>query len=60
MFVAFYVAYVAWLASHASGETARAELIAGSMAFIVPLTLATIFVFAWREWRTRPGSGAGV
>jgi cation:H+ antiporter len=53
LFLGYYVAYTTYLILDASGH-ASLPLYSGMMVgFVLPLTVVTLGVIAWREWRAR-------
>jgi cation:H+ antiporter len=55
LFFAYYLAYTTYLILHAGQHTALPTFAAAMVRFVLPLTFATLAVFAWRHWR-RPAS----
>lgn len=55
MFLAYYVAYTAWLVMTARDDALRDEFGMVMRLVVLPLTVATLGAIAWREWRARHG-----
>lgn len=55
LFLAYYVAYTAYVVLAASSHDALPAFSAGMAWFVIPLTLATVLVVAWREGGARRG-----
>jgi len=51
MFLGYYVAYLTYLTLHAVGHEAVDELRFAMVAFVMPLTAATVGVLVWRTLR---------
>lgn len=56
LFLAYYVAYTAWLLLAAQQHAATAAYGKVMISFVLPLTAVTLGVVAWREWRARHGA----
>ncbi len=56
LFLAYYVAYTAWLLLAAQQHAATAAYGKLMVSFVLPLTAVTLGVVAWREWRARHGA----
>ncbi|MBK7674416.1 MAG: calcium/sodium antiporter [Candidatus Accumulibacter sp.] len=56
LFLAYYVAYAAYLLLAAQQHAATAVYGSVMLGFALPLTAVTLSVVAWREWRARQGS----
>ncbi len=54
VFLAYYAAYVIYLILTATEHSAVDEFRVTMVAFVIPLTLLTIAVSTWREWRASP------
>jgi cation:H+ antiporter len=55
LFLAYYVAYTAYLILDASGHDAQAGFSAVLGGFVLPLTALTLLVLAWRHWQVMRG-----
>jgi len=51
LFLAYYLGYVTWLLLAAGGDPGVRTSAAALAAIAVPLTLVTLLVIWWREWR---------
>lgn len=58
VFLAFYLAYVAWLLLDATDHPLRTNYAVGMLAFVLPLTLLTLMVISLQEIRSRRRSAA--
>jgi len=56
VFLGYYVAYTTYLVLTATQHDAADEFQMVMLGFVIPLTLLTIAVSAWREWRTADAS----
>jgi cation:H+ antiporter len=52
LMLAYYFAYLAFVLLNASGHDALPAFSAVMMGFVIPLTVVTLAVVAWRDWRT--------
>lgn len=50
VFLAYYMAYTAYLILDASGHDSQAGFSAVMSGFVLPLTAVTLMVLAWRHW----------
>jgi cation:H+ antiporter len=55
VFLAYYTAYVSYLILTATEHAALDEFKLAMVVFVIPLTLLTIAISAWREWRRPAG-----
>lgn len=55
LFLAYYVAYTAYLILDATGHDAQTGFSAVMSGFVLPLTAITLIVLAWRHWHTVRG-----
>ncbi len=55
LFLAYYVAYTAYLILDASGHDAQAGFSAVMGGFVLPLTALTLLVLSWRHWQRMQG-----
>lgn len=55
LFLAYYMAYTAYLILDAAGHDAQAGFSMVMGGFVLPLTAVTLMVMAWRHWRTVRG-----
>jgi len=55
LFLAYYAAYTTYLILDASGHDAQAGFSMVMGGFVLPLTVITLIVLAWRHWRAVPG-----
>jgi len=55
LFLAYYVAYTAYLILDASGHDAQAGFSAVLGGFVLPLTALTLLVLSWRHWKHMRG-----
>ena len=55
LFLAYYVAYTAYLILDASGHDAQVGFSAVMGAFVLPLTALTLLVLSWRHWQSTRG-----
>lgn len=53
LFLAYYVAYVAYLVLNASSHEALGPFSVVMLGFVVPLTVATLAIIAVRSWRSQ-------
>jgi len=51
LFFTYYLAYTTYLILHASQHAALPTFAAAMVGFVLPLTFATLAIFAWRHWR---------
>lgn len=58
LFLAFYMAYTAYLILDASGHDAQAGFSVAMGGFVLPLTAVTLIVLAWRHWRAVQGGNS--
>lgn len=56
LFLAYYVAYTAWLLLAAQQHAATATYGSVMLGLALPLTAVTLGVVAWREWQARRGA----
>ncbi|AFL72176.1 calcium/sodium antiporter [Thiocystis violascens] len=58
LFLAYYVAYTAWLFLHATDHGAQALFGTVMIGFVLPLTFVTLAVLSYRHWQgsRRPGN----
>ncbi len=52
LFLAYYIAYTAYLILDATGHDAQAGFSMVMIGFVLPFTAVTLLVLAWRHWRT--------
>lgn len=50
LFLAYYAAYTSYLILDAAGHAAQAGFSATMSGFVLPLTVVTLLVLAWRHW----------
>lgn len=55
LFLAYYVAYTAYLILDAAGHDAQAGFSAVMGGFVLPLTALTLLVLSWRHWQRMRG-----
>jgi cation:H+ antiporter len=55
LFLAYYVAYTAYLILDASGHDAQVGFSAVMGGFVLPLTALTLLVLSWRHWQVMRG-----
>ncbi|MBK5965509.1 sodium:calcium antiporter [Thiocystis minor] len=57
LFLAYYIAYTAWLFLHATDHAGQALFGTVIIGFVIPLTFVTLAVLSYRHWRGshRPG-----
>ncbi len=53
VFLMYYVLYLAFLVGSAAGYTGLVSFSVGMLTFVVPLTLITISIALWRQWRNK-------
>ncbi len=56
VFLAYYLAYTAYLILDAAGHDALAGFSMAMGGFVLPLTAVTLMVLSWRHWRTVRGA----
>lgn len=56
LFLAYYMAYTAYLILDAAGHDAQAGFSMMMGGFVLPLTALTLMVLSWRHWRTARGA----
>jgi cation:H+ antiporter len=54
LFLAYYGAYLAWLALDASDSSLADPFAVAVVGFMLPLGVLTIAIIAWRNWRAAP------
>jgi cation:H+ antiporter len=55
LFLAYYLAYTAYLILDASGHDAQVGFSAVLGGFVLPLTALTLLVLSWRHWQVMRG-----
>jgi len=55
LFLAYYLAYTAYLILDASGHDAQVGFSAVLGGFVLPLTALTLLVLSWRHWQGMRG-----
>jgi cation:H+ antiporter len=58
LFLAYYVAYTAYVILAAQSHDALPAYSAVMLEFVIPLTAVTIGVLTWRAWRAGPARHA--
>ncbi len=53
VFLLYYAAYLAYLVAHVSDHPAQEVIQTGVLVYAVPLTVGTLALMVWRQWRTR-------
>lgn len=56
LFLGYYLAYTAYLLLDAAGHDALPLFSSVMMGFVVPLTVVTLAILAWRAWRAPAGN----
>ncbi len=58
LFLLYYVAYTVYLVLDATSHEAKAGYASMMMRFVIPLTVLTLALLAFRVWRSRKSAGA--